>query len=174
MEQSIILLLISLGIVSTILLLYYSLKISSHCCLENIADAKLMSHSVVKPPRWSQSLASKIEYIDDTALDIVRERMKYIEELIVEKLGAVALIAKDEGFYATFILKLKFISIVSKKIGILGAIKLLIDLAYLKRLYKKASKLSGINKKKQEYHKIIERILKHIDNVAIRLEALQG
>lgn len=129
-------------------------------------------HSVVKPPRWSRSLASRIEYIDDTILDIVREKMEYIEELVVRNVGAVALVTRDEDFFIALILKLRFISIASRKVGVLEAFELLLDLARLRRLYKKASKLSSIARKRQEYHKIIERILEHIDKVATKLGAL--
>ncbi len=173
MEQSLILLLIGTGTIATILLLYYSFRISSYCCLENTINVRLVSYNVVKPPRWSRSLASKIEYIDDTALEVVRERIEHVEKLVVEKLGAVALVSRDEDLYTTLVLKLKFATTLSKKIGIPGTLKLLFDLIYLRRLYKKASKLSSMDEKKQEYHNIIERILEHIDHVATRLEALR-
>ncbi len=172
MEQSLILLFIGIGAITSILILHYGTKIASYCCLENFLAVKQVSHSVVKPPRWSNCLASKVEYIDDTALDIIRERIEYVESLVIRKLGAIALVSRNEGFLTTIILRWKFIIVSSRKIGVLKTIKLLLNLIYLKRLYRKSSRLLNRGKNKQRYYDIVERILKHLDYVVTSLEAL--
>ncbi len=173
MEQSIILVMIAAGVISTIMLIYYGLKLSSYCCLENTYGSRELVSHVVKPPRWSQSLASRIEYIDDTALDIIRERIRYLEGLVSRRLGAVPLISRSEALTTAIILRFKFIVWVSKEIGLIKALRIAIALLYLKKLYRKASKLSSIDKKRKEYHDTVKEILDRIDGLIARLEALK-
>lgn len=158
-----------IGIVSMMLLYYYYVRIAGSCCLSLKPRGNRYGATPSRPPRWSSVLAARIEYIDDTALDIIRNALRELESKCIISLG-LQLPIRGIGSPKLIGLNIKsFVRLLLRR-GLPYTIGLYLRFLRLRRLYGRALRLYSTGRL-DEYRSNAVRLLEEIEATGRLVEA---
>ena len=167
--EEIVLLFLPIGIVSTVLAYYYYTKMAGYCCLSFGVLEDSRREEVLKPPRWSNVLASRIEFIDETVLDILRSMIGGTESRSTTLLG-IYVFPHGVGFLQLLRLYIGSFIRLWRCVGFFNSVTFYLKTIKVRMLYSKVLRLYRSNRLR-EYRLIASRLFNEIIELNRIIEA---